>query len=98
MLKFIPFLFDSFSKAYVQDPDFREVYEKLSSSRSKYEGLDEFHLQNRLLYHFNALCVPVDERIGLIRESHTSNISRYFGVGKTLYNLQRYVYWPKMQD
>ena len=82
----------------MQDPNFEEVYEKLSSSRSKYEDLDEFHLQNGLIYHFNALCVLVGERIGLTREAHTSKIAGHFGVRKTLYNLQRYVYWPKMQD
>lgn len=27
VLKFLPFLFESFSKAYVQDIDFEEVYE-----------------------------------------------------------------------
>jgi len=82
----------------VYDPNFEEVYEQLSSSRYKYERLDDFHLQNGLLYHFNALCVHVGEIIGLIREAHTSNISGHYGVGKILYNLQRYVYWPKMQD
>jgi len=45
-----------------------------------YEGLDEFHLQNELLYYFNALCVPIGERIGLIREAHTSKIVGHFGV------------------
>ena len=74
------------------------MYEKLSSSRSKYEGFNDFHSQNGLIYHFNALCVPIGERIGLIREAHTLKIAGHFGVEKILYNLQRYVYWPNMQD
>lgn len=80
----------------MQDPNFEEVYKQFSSSRSKYESLDEFHLQNGFLYHFNALCFPIGETIGLIREAHTSKTARHFWVGKTLYNLQRFVYWPKM--
>lgn len=55
-------------------------------------------MQNGLLYHFNALCILVSERIRLIRQAHNSNIAIHFGVGKILYNLQRYVYWPNMQD
>lgn len=55
-------------------------------------------MQHGIFYHFNALCVSIGERIGLIREAHTSKIAGYFGVEKTLYDLQRYVYWPKIQD
>ena len=61
-----------------------------------YEGLNDFHLQNGFLYHFNALCVPVGERIGLIREADASKIAGHFEVGKTLYNLKRYVYSKKI--
>jgi hypothetical protein len=34
----------------------------------------------------------------LIREAHTSKIVGHFDVGKTVSNLQRYVYWPRMQE
>jgi hypothetical protein len=34
----------------------------------------------------------------LIREAHTSKVAEHFGVGKTISNLQRYVYWPRMQE
>jgi len=64
--KFLLILSDSFLEAYVQDPHFKKVYEQLSSSRSKYEILDDFYLHNELLYHFNTLCVPIGERIGLL--------------------------------
>jgi len=60
--------------------------------------MDDYHLQNGLLYHFNTLCVPKGERFVLIREAHTSKIASHFGVGKILYNLQRYVYWNKMKE
>jgi hypothetical protein len=34
----------------------------------------------------------------LIREAHTSKVARHFSVGKTVVNLQRYVYYPIMQE
>jgi hypothetical protein len=34
----------------------------------------------------------------LIREAHTSKVAGHFGVGKIVSNLQRYVYWPRMQE
>jgi hypothetical protein len=33
-----------------------------------------------------------------IREAHSSLIVGHFGVGKTMANLQRYCYWPKMNE
>jgi hypothetical protein len=33
-----------------------------------------------------------------MKESHTSKIDVDFGVMKTVENLQRNVYWPKMQE
>ena len=38
------------------------------------------------------------ERNSIIREAHTSLIVGHFGVGKTVANLQRYCYWPRMFD
>ena len=60
--------------------------------------MDDFHLQNGILYHFNALYVPRGERIEHMREVDTSKIVGYFAVWKTLYDLERYVYWSKTQD
>jgi hypothetical protein len=34
----------------------------------------------------------------LIKETHTSKIVGHFGVGKTISNLQSYVYWLRMQE
>lgn len=34
----------------------------------------------------------------MIREAHASKVVGHFGVGKTMDNLQRYVYCPKMQE
>jgi len=34
----------------------------------------------------------------LIREAHTSKFSGYVGEGKTMCQLHRCVYWPKIQE
>ena len=34
----------------------------------------------------------------MIREAHSSHIVGYFGIGKTLTHLQRYFYWPWMNE
>ena len=34
----------------------------------------------------------------LIREARTSKVAGNFGVGKTVANLQKCVYWPKIQE
>ena len=57
-----------------------------------------YHLQNGLLCKIDKLCVPKGERLHLIKEAHTFKVVGHFGVGKTIANLQRYVYCPKMQE
>lgn len=44
------------------------------------------------LYKLDKLCVPKGERLQLIRKAHTSKVAGHFGVGKTIANLQRYIY------
>jgi hypothetical protein len=44
------------------------------------------------------LCVPKGEILHLIKEAHTSKVVGNFGVGKTIANLRRYMYWPRMQE
>jgi len=58
----------------------------------------DYHLRDGLLYRLDKLCVPKGERLPLIREDHTSKVAGHFGVGKTMANLQKYVYWPTMQE
>ena len=58
----------------------------------------DYHVHNKLLYHLRKLCVPQGERVNVIREAHTSLILGHFGVGKTIAQLQRYYYWPHMNE
>ena len=59
------------------------------------EELD-YHVHDKLLYHLGELCIPHGERVNSIREAHTSLIVGHFGVGKTMAQLQRYFYSPRM--
>jgi hypothetical protein len=58
----------------------------------------DYHVHDNLLYHLGKLCIPQGERINIIREAHSSLIVGHFGVGKTMTILQRYCYWPKMNE
>ena len=78
------------------DVDFKEVYATLCHS-NQVEELD-YHVNDKLLYHLGKLCIPHGERINIIREAHSSLIVGHFGVGKTVANLQRYSYCPKMNE
>jgi hypothetical protein len=96
ILKQSPIMHESYMEQYALDTDFKEVYETLCHS-NHVEELD-YHVHNNLLYHLGKLCIPQGERINIIREAHSSLIAGHFGVGKTVANLQRYCYWPKMNE
>jgi hypothetical protein len=51
-----------------------------------------------LLYKLDKLCVPKGERLQHIGEARTSKVAGHFGVRKIVVNLQRYVYWFRMQE
>lgn len=87
---------DGYKEQYVVDPDFQNIYQRLSLGNEV--GNHDFHLHDGLLFHLGKLCIPNGERNNLIREAHTSRISGHFGVGKTLANLKRCCYWPRMQE
>jgi hypothetical protein len=96
ILKHSPIMHESYVEQYALDTDFKEVYETLCHS-NHVEELD-YHVHHNLLYHLGKLCIPRGERMNIIREAHSSLIASHFGVGKTLANLQRYCYWPKMNE
>jgi len=89
-------LHESYIEKYAQDIEFKNVYAILSQGK-RVEELD-YHIKDQLLYHSGKLCIPQTERIKTIREAHTSLISGHFGVSKTVAQLQRFCYWPKMND
>ena len=58
----------------------------------------DYHVKDRILYHCGKLCIPQTERVRIIREARTSLIYGQFGVSKTVAQLQRFCYWPKMNE
>jgi hypothetical protein len=95
-----PFTHDAYKEEYAKDEDLKEVFQYLQGQIHIEEGddKDDYHFQNALLSNLDKLCVPKGERLQLIREAHISKVSGHFGVGKIVSSLQRYVYWPKMQE
>ena len=57
----------------------------------KVEELD-YHVKDRLLYHWGELCIPQTEGVNIVREAHTSLILGHFGVSKIVAQLQRFCY------
>jgi hypothetical protein len=96
ILKHSPIMHESYVEQYALDTDFKEVYETLC--HSNHVGELDYHVHDNLFYHLGKLCIPQGERINIIREAYSSLIAGHFGVGKTVANLQRYCYWPKMNE
>jgi hypothetical protein len=91
-----PVMHESYVEKYALDTDFKEVYDTLCHSNHVEELY--YHVHDNILYHLGKLCIPQGERINIIREAHSSLIAGHFCVGKTMANLQRYRYWPKMNE
>ena len=73
---------------------FQNVYAALKCGKQ----VENYYVQDQLLYHLGRLCIPVEQRTHVIREAHSSLIAGHFGVSKTLSVLQNYCYWPQMQE
>jgi hypothetical protein len=95
-----PFTHDAYKEAYIEDKDFKEVFQQLQSQIhiENGDGKVDYHFQNGLLYKLHKLYVPKGKRLHLIRESHTTEVVRHFCVEKIVANLQRCVYYPRMQE
>jgi hypothetical protein len=87
---------ESYVEQYALDADFKEVYANMSHS-NQVEELD-YHVHDKILYHLGNICIPRGKRVNIIREAYSYVIVGHFGVGKTMAILQRYCYWPKMNE
>ena len=81
---------ESYIEQYAHDIDFQDVYASLSEGNQVEEKY--YHMHNNLLFHLGKLCIPQGERLSVMREAHSSIISRHFGVRKTVAHLHRYCY------
>ena len=61
------------------------------------EELD-YHVKDRLLYHCGKLFIPQTKIVKILREANASLMLGHFGVSKTVAQLQRFCYWPKMNE
>jgi hypothetical protein len=70
------------------------VFQQLQGQINIQKGDDKFdyHFNNCLIYNLDKICVLNGEELQLIKENHTSKVVEPFGVGKTISNLQWYVY------
>jgi hypothetical protein len=74
---------ESYIEQYAKDDGFKEVYDALTH---KNKQLD-YYMHDNMLYTLGKLCIPIYERVNLIRESHTSLFSGHFGVDKKVAQL-----------
>ena len=79
---------------YKSDPELSYTYKALLGGMQ----VPNFHLQDTLLCHLWHLCVPSTEHAKLIWEAHYSRVTRNFGVEKIVAVLQKYFYWPNLQQ
>jgi len=60
-----PFIHDAYREAYLEDEDFKEVYQQLQSQSHVHNDdntIDDY-LQDGLLYRLDKLCAPKGERL-----------------------------------
>jgi len=83
--------FEIIKGLYAQDEDFKDSYEKCSSSDSL------FHLEHGFLFKGTRLCIPKSGfRELLIQKLHGGALFGHFGIEKTCCMLKEHYYWPSM--
>lgn len=84
---------------YEQDEDFKEAYQVYKSMGERYHTeFGEYILQEGLLFKGSQLCVPKGSiRETIIKEKHCGSLVGHFGVDKTLEQVRRFYFWPKLQ-
>ncbi|XP_020266912.1 uncharacterized protein LOC109842444 [Asparagus officinalis] len=80
---------------YTYSRDFNSVFKQAKAGRRGEYEIGE----DGLLYRWTSLCILEDgDQLQWIREAHTSRAQGHFGIQKTLLNLRRHVFWPKMLE
>jgi hypothetical protein len=94
ILMYNPLAHEIYVEQYSRSDDFKYVYDALNHNN---QHLD-YYMNDILLYHLGKLCIQRDERVSVIKEDHTYIIYGHFGVGNIVAQLQRYCYWPRMNE
>jgi len=94
------FTHDTYKETYLEDEDFKEVYQQLYSQSHVHDDnrTIHYHLEERLVYRLDELYAPKIKKVQLIREAQRSKVVGQFGLWKTMANLHRYLYCPQMQE
>lgn len=68
--------YDAYKKAYSEDKDFKEVFQQLQIQIHVHNGdkTVNYHLQDKLLYRLDKLCIRKGERLYPIRKAHSSKV------------------------
>jgi hypothetical protein len=83
ILRYNPLAHESYAEQYDKDGYFKDVYDALTHDNQQ----SNYYMHDSLLYHLGKLCIPRDERVNVIRETHTSLISGHFRFGNTVAQL-----------
>lgn len=91
---------DSFKDLYPDDEDLSNAYEVCKEYQNHFHSeFSDYTLENGLLFKGRQLCVPRGSlRKNLIQEKHNGSLSGHFEVNKTQELVQRYYYWPRMNQ
>ena len=84
-----PFIHGAYREAYLEDEDFKEVYQQLQSQSYVHDDNSTivYHIQDGLPYMMDKLCVPKGDHLQVIKEAQTSMVLGHFGVWKIIVNL-----------
>ena len=60
-----PFAHYAYREAYLEDEDFKEVYQQLQNQSHVHDGdnIVDYHVQDYLLYRMDKVCVHKGERL-----------------------------------
>jgi hypothetical protein len=94
ILMYNPLAHEIYVEKYARDDNFKEVFDALTQDNQQLD----YYMHDNLLYHLGKLCIPRDERVNVIIEAHTYLIFGHFWVVNTVTQLQRYWYWPRMNE
>jgi hypothetical protein len=92
--------FDDLRDMYIDDPDFKEVYEAAENPVLRDSNKwAEYMIQEGLLFKGNQLCIPNSSmRENLLKEKHSGGLVGHFGHDKTFEKLSESYFWPGMQS
>eukprot|EP00253_Pinus_taeda_P024483 PITA_24483 len=91
--------FEHLTDLYQADSDFKEAFEACQNPvlRNRSPWLD-YNMQEGLIFRGGKLCIlDSSMRENIVWEKHSGGLAGHFGIDKTLKQLERFYYWPRMR-